>query len=145
MDFDKYLLERQEWRATGPVFDEPHGLYERPRWYDFLVKKDRLFLIRGVLAQLPIGGLNPPRELFLMCLNCATSVIELYADMFNSGHITWTRSYFQILFTSGLSIMYAESVFDIVYSKHTTRLSVESWVICPCFLQSNVVAKACHQ
>lgn len=109
-DLYRFLEELRCAREHAPAFPEPRSLYERSEWYDFLVEKDKLTLIRGALAQMPVDGLHPPRGLLEMCSHCATSVIELYSTMFSRGHITWTRSYFQIMFTTGLSIMYAMSI-----------------------------------
>ena len=110
MEFNSFMDALAQSRSQAPVFQEPKSLYERPEWYDFLVEKDRLTLIRGAIAQMPVDGLHPPRGLLQMCLDCAVAVIELYTKLFSRGQITWTRSYFQILFTSGLSIMYAMSI-----------------------------------
>ncbi|KAK5056527.1 hypothetical protein LTR84_012058 [Exophiala bonariae] len=110
VDLHRFLRELECAREHAPVFESPESLYERSEWYDFLVEKDKLTLIRGALAQIPVDGLHPPRELLKESLRCATSVIELYSTMFSNGQITWTRSYFQIMFTSGLSIMYTLSL-----------------------------------
>ena len=110
VDLDRFLRELECAREKAPVFEIQQSLYERPEWYDFLIEKDKLTLIRGALAQMPVDGLHPPRELLKESLRCATGVIELYSTMFSNGQITWTRSYFQIMFTSGLSIMYTMSI-----------------------------------
>lgn len=110
MEFNRFMDALTQARSQAPVFQEPKSLYERPEWYDFLVEKDRLTLIRGAIAQMPVDGLHPPRGLLQMCLDCAVKVVELYTTLFSRGQITWTRSYFQILFTSGLSIMYTMSI-----------------------------------
>ncbi|KAK4504885.1 hypothetical protein PRZ48_002848 [Zasmidium cellare] len=108
-DFDRLLNELTQARSKAPIFDNPTSLYQRPEWYDFLYEKERLNLIRGALNQIPLDGFHPPKELLLSCLGCAVTVIELYMSLFSHGHITWMRSYFQILFTAGLSIMYSAS------------------------------------
>ena len=109
-DLDRFLQELDDLRANAPAFAEPGSLYERPEWYDFLVEKDKLTLIRGAIAQVPVDRLQPPHKLLLSSMLCATRVLSLYNAMFSAGHITWTRSYFQIMFTSGLSVMYTMSV-----------------------------------
>jgi hypothetical protein len=113
MDLDYYLGELRKCRDSAPVFEQPRSLYQRSEWYDFLAEKDRLLLIRGTIAAQPISGLHPSRNLLRMCLGCATRVIDLYISMFSRGHITWTRSYFQILFSSGLAIMYSLSILQV--------------------------------
>ncbi|ETN39802.1 uncharacterized protein HMPREF1541_06028 [Cyphellophora europaea CBS 101466] len=118
MDFNRFMDELTQARNQAPVFPEPKSLYERSDWYDFLVAKDRLTLIRGALAQMPVDGLHPPRGLLEMCLSCAATVVDLYTTLFSRGQITWTRSYFQILFTSGLSIMYTMSILNHDKSSH---------------------------
>lgn len=110
--FSSFLNELSNWRASAPIFENPLSLYQRAEWYDFLVEKDKLLLIRGMIARQPIAGLPPSTDLLAKCLDCARKVIELYGELYARGSITWTRSYFQILFTSGLSIMYSLSSLD---------------------------------
>lgn len=109
-DLNNFLKELQLCRNGAPFIQQPQSLYERAEWHDFVVEKDKLTLIRGAIAHLPMKGMHPPLDLLVMCMNCATRVIELYVGLFASGNITWTRSYFQILFTSGLSIMFSISL-----------------------------------
>lgn len=108
-DLKSFLKELDHCQQCAPCFSQPSTLYERPEWHHFMVEKDRLTLVRGAFASLQICGSHLPRKLLVMCLKCATRIIELYFGLFAAGAITWTRSYFQILFTSGLSIMYAIS------------------------------------
>ncbi|KPI37046.1 putative transcriptional regulatory protein [Cyphellophora attinorum] len=110
LDLHRFLAELKALRDSAPIFSDPQSLYQRPEWYDYLVEKDRLTLLRGALARMPVDGLPTPRSLVEMTLQCATRVIELYSALFSRGQITWTRSYFQILFTSGLSIMFTLSI-----------------------------------
>lgn len=107
--FDTYWQQLDHIRVLAPTFENIESLYQRPEWYDFLVEKDRLTLIRGMLSQQSPAGLSTSRTLLLKCLNCASEVINLYTGMYNRGQITWTRSYFQIMFTTGLSLMYSLS------------------------------------
>ncbi|KAL6246241.1 hypothetical protein RBB50_006476 [Rhinocladiella similis] len=110
LDLDRFLVEMQQIRDTAPVFYDPKSLYQRSQWYDFMVEKDRLTLIRGALARLPKDNFHPPRWMLRTYLQSAVNVIELYTSMFAKGHITWTRSYLQILFTTGLAIIYSLSL-----------------------------------
>ncbi|KIW11215.1 hypothetical protein PV08_10515 [Exophiala spinifera] len=108
-DLDCFMRDLDRLRSEAPVFDDLKSLYERPQWYDFIIEKDRLTLLRGAITHMPVDRLQPPRKLLLTAMECATRVLGLYNAMFSSGHITWTRSYFQIMFTSGLTIMYTMS------------------------------------
>lgn len=133
-DLDYFLRELQLCRYNAPVIQQPQSLYERAEWHDFIVEKDRLTLIRGAIAHLPVKGMHPPLNLLNMCLNCATRVIELYVSLFASGNITWTRSYFQILFTSGLSIMFSMSLLKSrsEYTDLTTSLEKSLQALTAC-------------
>jgi len=120
-----FLTELKECQESAPFFTQPRSLYERTEWHEFMVEKDKLTLIRGAIANLPLSGAHPPKSLVTMCLDCATRVIELYNQMFTSGLITWTRSYFQILFTSGLSTMFSLSSLRSSPDHHDLANSVE--------------------
>lgn len=106
----QFLEELQTWRLGAPKFAEPRTLYERPEWYDFMHEKDRLLLVRGAIHTAPRRNGHPPDDLLVMCLDCATRVIELYSNMMENKWITWTRSYFQVIFAAGLSIIYCISL-----------------------------------
>jgi hypothetical protein len=109
-DLDNFMHDLDRLRCEAPIFDELISLYQRPQWYDFIIEKDRLVLLRGANAQIPVDRHRPPRKLLLTTMDCATRVLDLYGGMFSSGQITWTRSYFQIMFTSGLTLMYTMSI-----------------------------------
>ena len=104
-----FLGELCEWRRVAPSFDKAQSLFEREEWYDFVVEKDQLALIRGAMSQLLAASINIPKQIHQQCLQCSCKVIETYAGMFQQGHITWNRSYFHIIFNAGLSIMYCLS------------------------------------
>lgn len=108
-DLEVFLGELTHCQQTAPFFLQPSSLYQRSEWHQFMVEKDRLTMIRGAFANLQSCKSNLPQKLLITCLGSGTRVIELYTSLFAIGAITWTRSYFQILFTSGLSIMYAIS------------------------------------
>ncbi|KAK8027479.1 hypothetical protein PG991_004535 [Apiospora marii] len=104
-------------RGLSPVdggralFPEPRSLYERTEWYDFLLEKDKLLLVRGAIHTAPRRHHDqPPEDLLGMCLGCATRIIELYDSMARNRYITWTRGYFQVIFAAGLSIIYCVSL-----------------------------------
>ncbi|EON68815.1 hypothetical protein W97_08073 [Coniosporium apollinis CBS 100218] len=108
--YHHFMAELEDWRRSAPVFDSPNTLYERPEWYDFLLEKDKLSLIRAAMHKAPKRNGVPPRDLSAPCMQCAIRVIELYSEMLKAKYITWTRSYFQIMFTAGLSLMYCVSL-----------------------------------
>jgi hypothetical protein len=104
-----FLSELQDWRLRGPSSSIPRSLFERVEWFDFVVEKDWLALIRDAISQLLAAKVHIFRELYQQCLQSSVKVIDTYAAMFQRGYITWTRSYFQIIFNAGLSIMYCLS------------------------------------
>ncbi|KAK8055969.1 transcriptional regulatory protein [Apiospora rasikravindrae] len=107
----QFLGELEAWRRDAPTFPEPRSLYERTEWYEFLLEKDKLLLVRGAIHTAPRRHHDqPPDDLLVMCLGCATRIIELYDSMARSRYITWTRGYFQVIFAAGLSIIYCVSL-----------------------------------
>lgn len=107
----QFLSELETWRRAAPSFPKPRSLYERTEWYDFLLEKDKLLLVRGTIHTAPRRHHDqPPEDLLSMCLGCATRIIELYESMARSRYITWTRGYFQVIFAAGLSIIYCVSL-----------------------------------
>ncbi|KAK7225242.1 hypothetical protein V2G26_013245 [Clonostachys chloroleuca] len=102
----KFLNELETWRSQAPVFSHPTSLYQRPEWYDFLLAKDKLLLVRSAMYIAPKRNGQPPLDLLTMSLDCATATIELYDKMAHNNWISWTRTYFQIIFTAGLSVFY---------------------------------------
>ncbi|KAK5109655.1 hypothetical protein LTR62_006777 [Meristemomyces frigidus] len=108
--FHALLQDLETWRQSAPVFLQPECLYQRPQWYDFMLEKERNFLVRGVIDTLPQQDGAPPGQLIDLCLDSASKVIRLYADMYIAKHINCTRTYFQVLFTAGLSLVYFTSI-----------------------------------
>lgn len=110
MKVQNFLAQLDSWRQSAPVFIEPKSLYERPEWYDFLLEKDKMTLMRGAIHTAPkLSNNSPPQDLLIHSLRSAIRVIELYADMLEKSYITWTRSYFQGIFAAGLSILFCIS------------------------------------
>jgi hypothetical protein len=102
-----FLAQLYAWRRSAPVFTTPKSLYERPEFYDFLLEKDKLSLVRAAMHVAPkLRNNAPPSDLLVQALLSATRVIILYSNMLATSYITWTRSYFQGIFTAGLSILY---------------------------------------
>ncbi|KAH7305218.1 fungal-specific transcription factor domain-containing protein [Stachybotrys elegans] len=100
----QFLAELENWRQGAPFFPEPRCLYERPEWYDFMMEKDKLLVIRGAMHSAPRRNGQTPEDLLILCLNSATKIIQLYSLMLELKCITWTRNYFQIIFAAGLCI-----------------------------------------
>ncbi|KAJ5020290.1 hypothetical protein J3E73DRAFT_435618 [Bipolaris maydis] len=75
-------------------------LYERPEWHDFLHEKDVLLLARGAVH----------KQILTACFVSASRIIELYSTLMEKRAITWTRSYFQVIFTAGLTVTFCISL-----------------------------------
>lgn len=98
--FAQFRKELDDWRATAPLFPFPRSLYERSEWHDFLLEKDVLLLARGAMHNVqskPYAG-AAVKEILTTCYVSASRIIELYADLMEKRAITWTRSYFQVIF-----------------------------------------------
>ncbi|KAH8645932.1 fungal-specific transcription factor domain-containing protein [Tricladium varicosporioides] len=109
-DLNQNLCDLEEWRKSTPVFDNPKCLYQTQEWYDLLYSGEQLILIRKGIELLPKRNGVPPEEILTLCLQFASKTIELYSNLYRQGMITYTRSYFQMLFTAGLSVMFCVSV-----------------------------------
>ncbi|KAH0379823.1 gluconolactonase, partial [Aureobasidium melanogenum] len=105
----KFLAELDHWRATAPHYEHPTCLYESQEWYDFLLEKDKLFLMRGGVNILFKSRRGVSQDIMRLWGRCATRVVELYASLYRAGRITYTRSYFQMLFHAGLSVIFCVS------------------------------------
>ena len=103
------MKELDDWRQTAPVFIHVHSLYQREAWYDFMLEKERLSLIRGAMNLIQNKDGVPPKKLVQSCTQSASKVIQLYSDMFSKKQINVTRGYFQMLFSAGLSLIYCLS------------------------------------
>jgi len=108
-DLDELLRELEEWRKSSPRFENPRCLYEDLEWYDILLSRERLLLIRKAVDLVPKHNGMPPKDLLELCLDSATKTTLLFADLFERKRITYTRSYFQMIFTAGLSILFCLS------------------------------------
>lgn len=102
------LVQLQKWLAQAPVFPKPTSTYHIPAWYSFLVAKEKLNVTKAALTFLLQLNIQPQHELFNHCRKSAIEVIELFAQLFDNNNISPTRSYFQSLFVSGLSLMFCE-------------------------------------
>lgn len=109
-DLDQLLLELEHWRRLAPVFHSPKCLYERQEWYDLLLMREKLLLIRKAIDLVPKRNNAPPRDLLCICLEYSVGTIKTFCALFDRQLVTYTRSYFQTLFTAGLSVMFCVSV-----------------------------------
>lgn len=110
-DLDELLSELEQWRHSAPFFTAPRSLYETQEWFDLLLVREKLLLIRNAIDLVPKRNNNiPPRDLTTICLECAFETIMKFSAMFEQKKVTYTRSYFQMVFTAGLSVMYCVSV-----------------------------------
>lgn len=110
-DLDELLSELEQWRHSAPLFTSPRSLYETQEWFDLLLIREKLLLIRNAVDLVPKRKNNiPPRDLISICLEYAFETIMKFSAMFEQKKITYTRSYFQMVFTAGLSVMYCVSV-----------------------------------
>ena len=118
--FSQFDSELHAIRASAPVFSGPRCLYERSEWHDFMYEKDRLLLARGAMHNLParqFSGASILKEILRACYMSATRTIELYANLRSKDAITWTRSYFQVIFTAGLTVIYCV-ILDVLTDNH---------------------------
>ncbi|KAL4888032.1 hypothetical protein BDV59DRAFT_189396 [Aspergillus ambiguus] len=108
-DMGELLYELQQWRLSAPVFASPQSLYQMQEWYDLLHVRERLLLVRKAIDVVPKSYNTPPEDLLSLCLEYAISTITTFCSLFDDNKITFTRSYFQMLFTAGLSVMFCLS------------------------------------
>ncbi|KAI9040628.1 fungal specific transcription factor domain-containing protein [Aspergillus affinis] len=109
-DLDELLSELDDWRHSAPTFPNPRCLFETQDWYGLLLMRERLILIRKAIDLVPKENNIPPRDLCSLCLQFAVGTIMAFCPLFDQKILTYTRSYFQTLFTAGLSIMFSISV-----------------------------------
>ncbi|EAA62454.1 hypothetical protein AN5294.2 [Aspergillus nidulans FGSC A4] len=101
----RLLEELNLWRRSVPVFERTQCVYETQDWFDLRWMRERLILVRKAMDLVPKRGNSPPRDLLLLCLQNATQIIVIFCRLYESQQITYTRSYFQTLFTAGLSVV----------------------------------------
>ncbi|KAJ4354122.1 uncharacterized protein N0V89_005855 [Didymosphaeria variabile] len=137
MCFSRFQAELEAWRSTAPIYPNPRSLYERPEWHDFLHEKDLMLLARGALHNIPPRSLVAEaalKEIFIACYSSARQVIELYASLMDKRAITWTRSYFQVIFTAGLTLIYCLNL-DVIKLNATESGIYQSLETCQRILQ----------
>ncbi|KAL4864295.1 hypothetical protein BDV12DRAFT_205820 [Aspergillus spectabilis] len=120
-DLYRLLQELDDWRGSFPVFENPRCVYETQDWCDLRWMRERLILVRKAMDLVPKRGNVPPRDLLTLCLQNATDIIIIFCRLYESQQITYTRSYFQTLFTAGLSVVFCLSVLTEPDSKTLDR------------------------
>jgi hypothetical protein len=108
-DMNELMQDLERWRKSAPIFLRPRCLYERQEWFDLIYFRERLVLIRKAVDMVPKRQGVPPKDLLELCLDASTSSIFTFVGLFERKLITNTRSYFQTLFTAGLSIMFCQT------------------------------------
>ncbi|KAL0931565.1 Zn(II)2Cys6 transcription factor [Colletotrichum truncatum] len=104
------MQELQKWRDHAPNFQQPKCLFESQDWYDLLLAREQLYLVRRAIDLLPKRDSKIPRHVSILYLRTALSTIRVYSTLFQHRPlITHTRSYFHMMFTAGLSVMFCVS------------------------------------
>ncbi|KAL3464486.1 fungal-specific transcription factor domain-containing protein [Aspergillus heterothallicus] len=106
----RLLQELDDWRQSVPLIESPRCLYESQDFNDLRWMRERLLLVRKAMDLIPRRGHLPPRDLLDLCSQYATGTITVFCRLHASRRLTYTRSYFQTLFTAGLSVVFYLSV-----------------------------------
>jgi hypothetical protein len=72
----KFLAELDHWRASAPRYEHPTCLYESQGWYDFLLEKDKLFLMRGGVNILFKSRRGVSQDIMRLWGRCATRYVS---------------------------------------------------------------------
>ncbi|KXH52752.1 hypothetical protein CNYM01_05135 [Colletotrichum nymphaeae SA-01] len=104
------MQELQYWRDNCPVFQQPKCLYESQDWYDLLLAREQLYLVRRAIDLMPKRGGKTPHHISVLCLKIALRTIWAYSELCQQRPLTThTRSYFHMMFTAGLSVLFCVS------------------------------------
>ncbi|KAL7757198.1 hypothetical protein ACKLNR_011725 [Fusarium oxysporum f. sp. zingiberi] len=132
----KLLRELKDWRNRNPIIQEPSCLYETQEWYDLLIARERLSVLRRAIDLVPKVNGSPPKEILTVFLGSALETIERYHIICQKREMmTHTRSYFHMLFTAGLSVMYCISVSKKI-TQEDMRASYQGLLRCQELLNS---------
>lgn len=105
------LQELETWHQSAPTIPNPRCLYESPDWFTLLFCRERIDLIRRAVDLIPKSNGAPPKHVVAIFLRAALQIIHTYSTLCErKGFITYTRNYFHMMFTAGLSVMYCTSV-----------------------------------
>ncbi|UZP36808.1 hypothetical protein NXS19_004624 [Fusarium pseudograminearum] len=127
----KLLQELQDWRNNTPFIQEPSCLYETQEWYDLLLARERLSVLRRAIDLVPKVNGSPPKGILTVFLRSSLETIDRYHSLWDMKRhmMTHTRSYFHMLFTAGLSVMYCTSVSKTI-AADDLRASYEGLLRC---------------
>lgn len=104
------MQDLQHWRDDCPMFQQPKCLYESQDWYDLLLAREQLYLVRRAIDLMPKRGGKTPRHISVLCLRTALRTIWAYSRLCQQRPLTThTRSYFHMMFTAGLSVLFCAS------------------------------------
>ncbi|KAI3530753.1 hypothetical protein CABS01_08931 [Colletotrichum abscissum] len=104
------MQDLQHWRDNCPAFQQPKCLYESQDWYDLLLAREQLYLVRRAIDLMPKRGGKTPHHISVLCLRIALRTIWAYSRLCQQRPLTThTRSYFHMMFTAGLSVLFCVS------------------------------------
>ncbi|KAG7071091.1 hypothetical protein JMJ76_0002329 [Colletotrichum scovillei] len=104
------MQDLQHWRDNCPAFQQPKCLYESQDWYDLLLAREQLYLVRRAIDLMPKRGGKTPHHISVLCLRIALRTIWAYSKLCQQRpRTTHTRSYFHMMFTAGLSVLFCVS------------------------------------
>lgn len=127
---NKLLQELENWRKNTPMIQDPSCLYETQEWYDLLHARERLSVVRRAIDLVPKVNGSPSKQILALFLKSALQTIERYCILCQMRDLmTHTRSYFHMLFTAGLSVMYCISVPKSI-DREDLRASYEGLIRC---------------
>lgn len=105
------LQELENWYQSAPALPNPTCLYESSEWFLLLFCRERIDLVRRAVDLIPKNNGAPPRHVVSLFLRAALQIIFNYSALSERKEfITYTRNYFHMMFTAGLSVMYCTSV-----------------------------------
>lgn len=108
---NKLLQALDNWRDSAPLIESPRCLYECQEWYDLLQAREKLYLVRRAVDITPKREGVPSKAILTLLLKAALRTIQLYSALCQrKSFINYTRSYFHMMFTAGLSAMFCVSV-----------------------------------
>lgn len=104
-----FMTELDIWRQSAPIIANPRSLCERQDFYDLLHAREVFHLVRRAVDVAPKCDSSPSKSLLVQCQMSAAKVIALYSTLYRDAVTACTRSYFQMMFAAGLSLLYCGS------------------------------------
>ncbi|KAL8290680.1 hypothetical protein RB597_008765 [Gaeumannomyces tritici] len=116
---NRLLQDLRAWRASAPLPSslastagsptqrQPPCLYESLEWFDLLHTREKMSLLRRVVDLVPKANGASPAHILSLFLRTSLETIDCYVAMSRRGaSVVHTRSYFHLMFVSGVSAMY---------------------------------------